>query len=332
MEDATRSQTLLLVLIGPVLLSMFFSRAFSDRDIRKPELALSDPGRSGLGRLLQSSDVLKIRPVGSLEEGRRLVEEGRAPAALEIPQGFDEGLLGGEFPRIRLIVDDSSRGQVALIREALRGALREQAGQEIPADVRVEKIREFKGGPRVALLPIWVVFTALSGLMVTASTLVEEKENKTLAQVLCAPVSLVDVLTGKVMAGFLLAYVASLLVLVLNGGAPGPAVVALLATGTFLFSALGILVGLFSRGQTAANAATSAIYMLLFVPVAMADFSTIMRVVAGWSPAYYLYDGVFRGLVGQAGVLDLAGHFAILVGTLLAIAMAGVWRLRLQAV
>ncbi|MEW6278962.1 MAG: ABC transporter permease, partial [Candidatus Eremiobacterota bacterium] len=124
------------MLFGPVLLSMFMARSFAGVDVRRPEVAVFDPGNSGLVRALTASDLIRVARVDSREQGVSRVRQGRVPACLSVPPTFDEELEQDRFPRLDLTVDETYRGQVALIREALRGALRQQAGQEIPADIR----------------------------------------------------------------------------------------------------------------------------------------------------------------------------------------------------
>lgn len=303
LEDAAHSHTLLVMLIGPVVLSFMMARSLGTADLRRPLLEVYDPGQSGLVRVLAGSELIRIEKVASWEEGRQLVVKGRAPALLGVPADFDRELEQDRFPRLDLAVDESYRGQVAVVREAIRAALREQAGQEIPADVRVDKVREFTGAPRKTLLPIWVVFTALGALMVTASTLVEEKEKRTLSAILAAPVELWEVLAGKVLAGVSLAALASILVLALNQGFSGAWMVQLLLVtlGCVVFAVIGTLVGLSVRSQAAANAVLSGLYLLLFVPVALADVSQVMFQLARWLPTYYLQTALNQTILGGAG-------------------------------
>lgn len=318
------------MLLGPVLLSVFMARSFASVDIRRPELAVWDPGQSGLVRALQSSELIRLVPVDSSRQGEQKVREGKLPAALTVPADFDSQLEQDQFPRLDLVVDDTNPGQVALIREAIRAALRQQAGQEIPADIRVMKVREFTGAPRKTLLPIWVVFTVLGGLTVTASTLVEEKEKKTLAAILAAPVELWEVLAGKTLAGFSLAFGAAVLVLALNQGL-GPnwaTQLVLVALGSLLFAALGTLVGLSVKGQAAANAAISGLYAVFFMPVALADISHTMRMLASWTPTYYLQTALNQAVLGGSGLREVAGSLAILTGAIAAVLLAGLLRLQ----
>lgn len=334
LEDALRSHTLVLVLVGPVLLSIFFARSFTGGDIRRPGLLVCDVGRSGLAQALRSSDLFRLEELSDWEECLDRVELGRAAGAVRIPAGFDQDLRQDRFPRLDLALDESAQSQVALVREGVRGALRQMAGQELPADVRVQGLNPFRGEVRQVLLPIWVVFTCLGGLMVTSSTLVEEMEKKTLAAVLLAPVGLGDVLAGKVAAGFLLALGSSALVLVLNAWGQGNplSLSVLLILGSAVSAAGGTVLALLARGQAAANAAASVLYMILFVPVALADLSTTMRAVSAWLPTWYMYDGINRALLSEAPLGNLRGDVAGLVGALLVLATLGSWGLRRQQV
>lgn len=318
------------MLLGPVVLSFMMARSLGTADIRRPLLVVYDPGQSGLVRVLAGSELIKLEPVASWEEGRQRVIAGRAPALLGVPEDFDRSLEGDQFPRLDLVVDESYRGQVALIREAVRAALREQAGQEIPADVRVDKVREFTGAPRKTLLPIWVVFTALGALMVTASTLVEEKEKKTLSAILAAPVELWEVLAGKVLAGTLLAALASVLVLALNQGftSAWPAQLLLVTLGSAVFAVIGTLVGLSVQSQATANAVLSGLYLLLFVPVALADVSQAMFQVARWLPTYYLQTALNQTILAGAGWAEVGLALQVLAGSALVAFVVGIVQLR----
>ncbi len=334
LEDAVRSHTLVLVLVGPVLLSVFFARSFTGGDVRRPGLLVCDAGGGGLVQALRSSGLFRIEEQSDWAVCVEQVQLGRAAGAVRIPAGFDLDLREDRFPRLDLALDESARTQVALVREGVRGALRQMAGQELPADVRVLGLNQFRGEVRQILLPIWVVFTCLGGLMVTSSTLVEEMEKKTLAAVLLAPAGLGNVLVGKIAAGFLLAFCSSALVLVLNAWGQGnlPSLVVLLVLGSVVSAAGGTVLGLLARGQAAANAAASVLYMVLFVPVALADLSATMRAVSGWLPTWYMYDGINRALLSQAPLGSLGGDVAGLTVSLLVLAALGSWGLQLQRV
>lgn len=326
LEDALKSHTIVLVLVGPVLLSVFFSRAFGDKDLRRPLVAVHQSGDSKLIRILRRADTVRVEPHEDWASARRAVEEGKAAVALGLPPDFDAQLEKDSFPRLNLLVDAVKTGPVAVARQSLRAALAEMVGHEVPADVRVEKVRSLGLERGRTMLPTWVIFAALSGLMITSSSLVEEKESGSLAQVLTAPVSMVEVVMGKVGAGWLLASLASLLILALNRVSISLGVTSLILIGCLAFSAIGVLIGLVARGMSAANAATSAVFMIIFIPVALADFSQLMHRLAVASPAFYLQRGVTHAMAGDGSSWWI--DFSVLTLVCVSILSFGAWWLR----
>ncbi len=328
LEDALRSQTLLFVLVAPVILSIFFVQSFGKKDFRPPKMALYAAESTRLERALQTRESIELEVVESEEEARRAVQDRRVSLAVLVDSGFDRSLEAGEYPVLRLLTDPAEVARVALGREALRSALRDMVYQEMPADIRVEKLGLSSDWAGSTMLPTWVVFTALSGLMVASSSMIEEKVSGTLPQVLTAPVTMVEVVVGKVGAGWLLATVSTALVLILNRAPAGLGVLTLIAVGCLALAAVGVLIGLTTANLSAANAATSALFMLLFIPVALAEFSRVMAKVACWSPAYYLQRGVARGLAGQSVGYELV----VLTSVAVSIFVAAAWWLRRQRI
>ena len=154
--------------------------------------------------------------------------------------------------------------------------------------------------------------------------MIEEKVTGTLAQVLTAPVTMVEVVVGKVGAGWLLATVSTVLVLILNRAPAGLGTLTLIAIGCLTLAAVGVLIGLVTANLSAANAATSALFMLLFIPVALAEFSQVMERVAIYSPAYYLQKGVAKGLAGQ----QVGYELTVLSAVAIAIFVVAAWWLQ----
>lgn len=330
LEDAVRSHTLLPLLLGPILVSLLFARAFTDSDRQRPTVAVFDSGNSGLVRVLTSTNTVTLRPVGSGEEGRDLVVRGKVVAALTVPAGFDEALESGEFRKLTLVLDDSRRTPAEIVQSALRLAVREAAGQKLPAVIRKEKIRAGESGARQLLLPIWATFAVLSGLMIACTSILEEKETGTLEQILCGPVTLGEVLAGKVSASWLLGLGAAVLVLALNGGWQGLAGAGflVLALGSLAFAGLGALIGLWAPSQATGSAIATMAFLVLFFPGTLAEVSQVMGRAAAWSPGWYFQDGVSRALLGGAGLADLTLNLAVLAAMTLAVFALGVWRLR----
>ena len=325
-----RTQTALLVLLTPVLLSWVFARTARSEDFRKPIALVVEAAPSGLVRVLKVSEAVIVREVPDRAQAEALLRNREGNAILEIPAGFDEQLAAQAFPQLQLHLDESAPTQVAVLREALRAALREQSGQELPADIRVSFEGRRKEGAKMKFLSLWLLFALVSSLAVSASSMLEEKEAGTLQQILLSPASLSQVILGKVAAGSLLAGASALFVLLLNAptGASWSSLALLLLTGVVAFSSLGTLVGILAEGATATNAWTGLLFLALFVPVSLAETSQTMSAVAHWSPAFYLYDGLHQGLVGGSTVNGLAQQIGVLVVMTLAVVAFAGYRLK----
>ena len=329
-EDAMRSHVIIFILIGPVLLSVFFSRFFGGGDVRRPVVLVCDEGQSAFVQALRTLDLFQLQEDKRWEACVEAVRLGRACGAVHLSKDFDDELHLDAFPVLSITVNEASLTQAAIFREGVRGALRLMAGQELPADVRVESVNGHSGDTRLAILPIWLVFTCLGGLVLTSASLTEEMESKTLAAVLMAPTRLSDVLLGKTLAGWAIALVSSLLVLYLNSGGQGDnlALTALLLLGAAVFALGGLVFGLFARSQAVSNAVAPLLYTVLFIPLALADISESMRVFAGYLPTWYLYDGLGKALLNGLPLTALGWHFLYLSVCLIALIILGIFKLR----
>ena len=330
LEDALRSHTLVLVMIGPVLMSVFFARFFTGDDVRNPVVFVCNSGASGFEQALKTTGLFRVTPESDWDVCCERVKEGNGVGAVLIPESFDADIRSDSYPVLQLVVNESNLTQATVFREGVRGALRALAKQELPADVRVTKINAYTGDAKLAILPIWALFTCLGGLMVTSSSLVEEIESRTLDAVLMTPASWAGVLVGKVGAGFVMAWASTALVLLLNRDGQGSLAAMLLfvTLGALVFAVGGIVLGLLARNQSLANAVSSVLYMVLFVPIALADLSKIMRSVSMWLPTWYFYDGVSKALLSVPDWHCLGNDALGLLVGLVALFAIGAWALR----
>lgn len=328
LEDALRNSTFLLVLIGPVLCSLLLFRVSRDDDFAKPTLGLVGSRQEGLGLVLATSDALKLESFPDLATARAALASGRVDGALELPKDLSGQIVEEQFPALSLYVADARGLRAALLSRVVEEASRTVADQSLPLDLVVHGAGE--DGPSQdwadGLLPSWLVFTAMSGLMVCSASLIEEKEQRTLLGVLTAPVNMVELWIGKMGAGLTLALLSTLAVLLGNSVVPSAWLLLHLIAGCASFAALGILVGLLCSNQSAANAATSTLFMVIYIPLALQELSAVLGRAATLSPAFYLQRGSRAFMSGQTenGLQDLT----VLLIYLLVISALGLWASR----
>jgi ABC-type Na+ efflux pump permease subunit len=248
---------------------------------------------------------------------------------LEIPPNLSADILAGELPSLHLRVPDTGTLRTALLSRVIEEAARTIADQEVPIDLVLNGQQARQSGEQdwsSGLLPSWLVFTAMSGLMVCSASFIEEKEQRTLLGVLTAPVSMVEMWVGKVGAGLTLALLSTLAVLLGNSIIPSSLLLLHLIAGCASFAALGILVGLVCTNQSAANAATSTLFMVIYIPLALQELSAVLSRAATLSPAYYLQRGSRAFLAGQTenGLMDLT----VLIIFLFVLSGLGLWAAR----
>lgn len=327
-EDALRNSTFLFVLVGPVVCSVLFFRVSRTEDFIKPKLGIVGSRQEGLGLILSTSGSVVVESFTSYDAADRALQRGGVDGIIELDHKVTEQILNRELPILTLKVKQKDALKATLLRRAIEEAGRTVADQELPIDLEVsgsELAGVSKGWSR-GLLPQWLVFTAMSALMLVSASFIEEKEQRTLLGVLTAPVSMVEIWLGKVAAGFSLAFLSTIAVLIGNSVVPSPLLLLHVAVGCLSFAAMGILVGLICSNQSAANAVTSTLFMVIYIPLALQEVSSLLSRVAILTPAYYLQHGSQAWMAGQ--VRDGAEDLVILLIFFLGLSGAGLWLAR----
>ena len=328
LEDALRNSTFLLILIGPVVCSILFFRLSGDDDFGKPRLGVVGAQTEGLGLVLSTSDSILYRSFDSAAKAEAALDREEIDGFVDIPSDLTEQIVDDGFPTLTLHVIETESLRTRLMERALESCSRTLANQELPVDLLIDGKIEKKGEADFAegMLPNWLVFTALSGLMFCSASIIEEKDHRTLPGVLTAPVNMVELWVGKVGSGIILSFLSTLAVLIGNGIVPSTYLLLHLIAGCTAFAALGILVGLLCSSGAAANAATSTLFMVIYIPLALQEMSVLFNRVAAFSPAFYLQRGTRYFMDGHTGngLTDLG----ILLGFGACFALMGLWTTR----
>jgi ABC-type Na+ efflux pump permease subunit len=293
LEDAVRNSTFLLILVGPVICSILFFQLSTDDDFGKPRLGLVGSRQEGLGLVLSTSDSVLITSLSRVEEAQVELDKETIDGFMVLDPTLAEDIKSDNFPTLTLHVVETESLRSRLLERAIENSARQLADQEIPVDLQVKGEIARKGDASWAegLLPSWLVFTAMSGLMFCSASIIEEKDHGTLLGVLTAPVSMVELWIGKVGSGVILSFLSTLAVLLGNGIIPSTYLLLHLTAGCLAFAALGLLVGLLSSNGATANAATSTLFMVIYIPLALQEMSVLFYRVASFTPAFYLQRG-----------------------------------------
>jgi drug efflux transport system permease protein len=266
-------RTLVLIVVMPIM-QLFLLGYAATTDIKNISLAVWDQSQSAQSRALldafRAANYFSIDyPVGSEQEYKDLIEQGRIRAALIIPPDYDTRLLEGTA-QVSMVLDgsDATVGGTALSTAKLIGqsyatkVLTEQAALtgrpfsfQPPMEVRTQVwynpdlIAAYFNVPGVIGMILYFI-TAL----LTASSIVRERERGTIEQLIVTPIRSWELVVGKIMPYTILAFVDTLEILVIGHWwfkvpIRGDLGLIFALSGLFLLSSLGI--GLFA--STIAN-------------------------------------------------------------------------------
>jgi ABC-2 type transport system permease protein len=283
-------RTLISVLIMPVFQLLLFAYAISF-DVRDVPAVVLDADRTMASRefvsAFSNSDFFRVvGHVGTYGEVDRAFDTNEARVAIVVKAGYGQSVLRGQKGQATILVDGSEPnsaqlGQnyaIALSQRLDRSMLLSWAsrqgidtsslGQAVPV------VRTWYNPQRRSadfLIPgLMVVIVMIVTVQQTAVTLVREKDEGTLEQLLVSPIRRGELMVGKVAPWVFLAFVD---MLVITGVAlavfhvPVRGDVLVLALGTFLFVlcclSLGLLISARASSPEVANFAS---LMVSFLP------------------------------------------------------------------
>jgi ABC-2 type transport system permease protein len=254
-------------------------------------LAVWDQDRSAasrqITRALDNTTELALRylPI-SLTEVQRLLDTGRAAAAIIIPPGFAVDLeRSGSPAALQVIIDGSNVSSGSSALAAAEGTITSTLLQRLAGDAQLAALLaspielqtlvrfnpELKG--KYVAIPGLFAFVVYQVAMVVASvTLVRERELGTLEQLAVTPIRHIELLSGKALPAILVGMANFALLLIVVVGVfqiPMRGSYALLFALSALFIAaevgIGLLISAVSRSQQQA--------VLLVFPLAMVDLA-----------------------------------------------------------
>lgn len=313
-------------LVVPVVLSLLVALVFGDIFAQTPRLGIYDAdGSSRLTAALVDHDSVDTTVFDSEEGLEAAVERGTVEVGLSLPAGFDQALQsGGDVNFTAYRWGEAGVRNLLLLESAVGRALTDALGVDLPVSVNAQQV----GSANTAtwaqrLLPMVLLMSILlGGLLIPASSLIEEKQRRTLVALTVTPTSLLDVYLAKALAGFLISALMGLVILLLNDafGHQPLLLVTVVAMGAIMSSAIGILMGSLVQSIDALLGLIKALGILLFAPGLLEIFPQVPAWISRLFPTYYMMNPLLEVSQNGAGLRDIAPDLAILaamVGLLL---------------
>ncbi len=261
-------RTVIITFIQPILM-LFLLGSAATSDVRNVPAALFDQDHSQAARDLldayRAADYFRFSyQVQSVEEMQKLIDSGAAKAGLIIPPDYGKRIAANEPAQVAFVIDgsDATLASTALSAATLIGQSKSTAvlraqldarGQSTTSSAPIEVRTQVWYNPD--LVQAYFMIPGLMGtillqlaVMLTASSIVRERERGTIEQLIITPIRSWELVVGKLTPYVFLAFFDMLEVLVVGTLAfhvpmNGNLELLLLMSGLFLATGLGI--GLF---------------------------------------------------------------------------------------
>lgn len=329
-----RNFMFIMALVVPIALTLVLALLFGTIFSGKARLGLVDEGNSQLVALATARDSLTVKSYATEAELRDAVAGGAVDIGVTLPDQFDRRIHNGRSTElIAYTWGESTLKNRVILATALSTMIRQIAGQELPVDLQEVILGDGQAlSWQERLLPFILLYAVvLGGTMVPASSLVEEKQKRTLSALTITPTSLADVLLAKGLLGVFLSIFMAVLTLILNRafGSQPALLVLVLSLGAVFSAALGVLVGSFIKDINTLFTVMKAGGLLLFAPALIYLFPAIPEWVGRLFPTYYLINPVVEVTQNGATFADVAPNLVILLlltGVLLVANAAVIYR------
>ncbi len=289
------------------------------------DAAQTQESRRLLDRFVNSDDFKLVAYVNSEAELNREIIAGRARVGLKIPPDYSRRLLAGQTASMLVLVDgsESSVASQALnvanaiaLRESLERALSVTATrQTLPVEARPKVL--FNPDSRSAnfLIPGMIaVLMQMMTVLMTAVSIVRERERGTLEQLYMTPIKPLGLMVGKLVPYAVIAYSEMMILLFFMRvafGVPikGNLALLLLLVTPFILTMLGFGLLISTRAQTyqeAMQAAFGTLMPSIFLSGYFFPLDTMpifFQYVSRLIPTTYLIQ-IFRGIILRGAELQ----------------------------
>jgi ABC-2 type transport system permease protein len=259
-----------------------------------------------------------VKEYASASTLRRDVERGALDVGIVVPEDFDESLSGADTPEITSYVwGESLAKDRTIVNSVLSGLVRDLMGEETPVDIEAVALGEEKSLPwNDRLLPFIVLICVFfGGIVLTASSIIDEKEKRTFVAVSVTPTTISDIFVSKGILGLILSLTVGILTLLINQafGAHPDLLVLLLALGSVMAVCIGLILGALVKDLTTLLSIWKLGGILLFGPAIVYMFPGIPQWIGKIFPTFYLTQPIVSISQFGAGWAEISTNTFILM-------------------
>lgn len=314
----SRSFIVVFAIITPIIISIMISLIFGTWLSEKPVLGILDEGESRLVSILDEQGSIDSSQYNTISDMKQAVETGAVDIGIVIPSGFDSAIMQGDKTELKAFIwGESVSKNLTILGVTIANAVRELTGQEAPVEIETITLGEGESIPwNERLLPLIVLMAVfLGGLMLPSTSIVVEKEKKTMRALMTTPVSVEDIFLAKGLFGFILSFFMGMLILVINNafGNEPLLLIMILALGAIMAAGFGVLLGVYAKDVTTIFTIWKSAGIILFAPAIVYMFPGIPQWIGRIFPTYYLTQPIVELSLAGRSWTDISTNTLILI-------------------
>jgi ABC-2 type transport system permease protein len=312
-------QSLVLILVMPIVLTFLFGKVLETGGLRQIPLAMvnldDSPESNVIATAFSTFDEIQVQANASTpQQAQDLLAQGKIRAAIIIPRGFMRTIESGGDVQLQLLLDGTDKTSAPIVEGVARRVIQQYNTQHAITGLWKRGIRPDRGLRLVQ--PVYVqtdiqynpglqylsfampgvigVTLQLLGVMLMAVSIPRERERGTLDQLIASPISRAELILGKLVPYFGISLVNVATVLVVADrwyNVPMDKNLLLLVTFCSLFVlsslATGLLISAVSRSQF--QAVQIAVFYVLPVLLLSGAYTPIEAIPEQVRPISYLF-------------------------------------------
>ena len=304
--------------VAPVAISIVVSLIFGTLFSEQPQLGIFDEGNSQLTTDARETGAITVQDYDSVNSLRQAVERGEVDMGIVIPDGFDTAVRQDENTSLDAFLwgESSSRSRT-ILNMTITNLVREIAGQPVPFAIESITLGNNTDIPwKERMLPLIVLMAVfLGGMFLPATSIINEKEKRTLMALLVTPATPEDVFLAKGITGMVLSLFSGVLILILNQafGTQPLLLVMVLALGAVMAVGMGMLMGVVLKSVNTLFAIWKLGGILLFGPAFIYMFPQIPQWTGQLFPTYYILKPITEISQRGSGWEAIATEVTILI-------------------
>jgi ABC-2 type transport system permease protein len=314
-----------MAVVMPILLALFVNLAFGNIFTDRAKLGIYDESNSTLAIRLISVESINTKTYKSEADLKAAAANGAIDIGIVLPDNFDATLSTGTVRLKAYIWGESLSKNRTIIPVVLADTIREITGAELPVNIETIALGDESSVPwSDRLLPVTVLMAIFfGGMMIPASSLIKEKQRRTLEALNVTPATVTDIFTAKGIIGAMLAIIMGILTLAISSsfGASPILLVIVLGMGAVMAAEIGLLVGAYVRDMNTLFAFWKFGGILLFGPAIIFMFPQIPSWIGYIFPTYYVIRPVMDISVSGLGFGSVSLYVGILVAIVIVMAM-----------